>query len=158
MSTLVTEAQTATIQQVKVSDDSLIVDLSDGRSVSVPLAWYPRLIYGTLEERNHWNLIGTGQGIHWIDLDEDISVENIIFGQPSGESQRSFKQWLESYARSKANHPTTPDTVSLDVSQEKLLKETRYKYDLNKVFADPHGRFYLEGDPQTVDKHTASSS
>ncbi len=64
----------------------------------VPLAWYPRLLHGKAEERNNWRLIGEGEGIHWPDLDEDISVENVISGKPSGESQRSFKQWLEERA------------------------------------------------------------
>ncbi len=81
---------------VSVTDDSLIVDLDDGRTVSVPLAWFPRLLHGTSEERNNCRLIGRGGGIHWPDMDEDISVEGIIFGKPSGESQRSFQQWLES--------------------------------------------------------------
>ena len=78
-----------------VSDDALSVDLSDGRTISVPLAWYPRLSHATSEERDHWRLIGNGRGIHWPDLDEDISVENLLTGQPSGESQTSFKRWLE---------------------------------------------------------------
>ena len=84
-----------------VTDDALIVDLSDGRTVSVPLAWFPRLLHGTPEERNKWRLIGTGEGIHWPDLDEDISVENLILGKPSGESQKSFKKWLEARTQSK---------------------------------------------------------
>ncbi|MFH1116934.1 MAG: DUF2442 domain-containing protein, partial [Pseudomonadota bacterium] len=66
-----------------------------GRTLSVPLAWYPRLMYGTVNERNNWRLIGKGQGIHWPDLDEDVSVQNILLGKPSGESQRSLKEWLE---------------------------------------------------------------
>lgn len=70
--------------------------MTDGRTISIPLVWYPRLLHGSNEERNHWRLIGQGEGIHWEDLDEDISVENIILGQPSGESQASFKRWLES--------------------------------------------------------------
>ncbi len=159
MSTLATEMRMMTIQQVKVTDDTLIVDLSDGRSVSVPLAWYPRLMHGTLEERNHWRLIGKGQGIHWIDLDEDISVENIVFGQPSGESQRSFKQWLEARAQSKANRSITQDAVIADISHEGLSKEPRYKYDLKKIRTDRDGRYYLlEGDPQPMDEHTTPSS
>lgn len=79
---------------VQVSDDSLSVDLSDGRSVSVPLAWFPRLMHASTQERGHWQLIGGGIGIHWADLDEDISVENLISGHASGESQASFKRWL----------------------------------------------------------------
>ncbi|NJL57716.1 DUF2442 domain-containing protein [bacterium] len=82
------------IQAVEVTDDTLSVDLSDGRTIAVPLTWYPRLIHGSVEERNHWRLISDGNGIHWHDLDEDISVKNIILGQPSGESQKSFQRWL----------------------------------------------------------------
>lgn len=79
---------------VQVSDDSLSVDLSDGRSVSVPLAWFPRLMHASTQERGRWQLIGGGIGIHWADLDEDVSVENLISGHVSGESQSSFKRWL----------------------------------------------------------------
>ena len=68
-----------------------MIDLVDGRSISVP----PRLLHGTLQERNNWRLIGRGEGIHWPDLDEDISVENVWGGRPPGESQRSLKRWLE---------------------------------------------------------------
>jgi Protein of unknown function (DUF2442) len=95
MSTLKTKIQTAKAQHIAVTEDSLTVDLVDGRTISVPIAWYPRLLHGTLEERNNWRLIGEGEGIHWPDLDEDISVENLLAGKPSGESQRSFKRWLE---------------------------------------------------------------
>jgi hypothetical protein len=92
MSTLTAEAKA---QSVAVTDDALAVDLNDGRSISVPLAWFPRLLHGTREERDNWRLIGEGEGIHWPDLDEDISVENLLAGKPSGESQSSFKRWLE---------------------------------------------------------------
>lgn len=61
----------------------------------LPLAWFPRLVHGTPQERAHWRLIGDGRGIHWPDLDEDISVENLLAGKPSGESRASFKRWLE---------------------------------------------------------------
>lgn len=90
-----TEIQAARAQNVAVTDDTLIVDLVDGRTISVPLAWYPRLLYGKPEELNNWRLIGDKEGINWPDLDEDISVDNLLFGKPSGESQRSFKKWLE---------------------------------------------------------------
>ena len=80
---------------VAVTEDTLTAELSDGRTISVPLAWYPRLVHAAPEERGNWELIGRGQGIHWPDLDEDISVENLLAGRKSGESQRSFKQWLE---------------------------------------------------------------
>lgn len=100
MTTLMIELRTVSAQNVSVTDDTLTVDLSDGRTVSVPLAWFPRLLHGTPAERNKWRLIGDGEGIHWPDLDEDISVENLLFGKPSGESQKSLNKWLE--ARSKA--------------------------------------------------------
>ena len=87
------------VQQVVVTDDSLVVDLSDGRTISVPLAWYPRLLHGLPDERNNWCLTGSKEGIHWPDLDEDISIRNIIFGQPSAESQKSFQRWLEERAK-----------------------------------------------------------
>jgi hypothetical protein len=95
MPTFVTEVQGARAQQVTVTTDTLSVDLTDGRTIAVPLAWYPRLVHGTPEERNHWRLLGQGEGIHWPDLDEDISVENLLVGKASGESQRSFQQWLK---------------------------------------------------------------
>lgn len=94
MTTLAIKIRPATARNVMVNDESLTVDLYDGRTISVPLEWYPRLLHATPEERNNWRLIGKGQGIHWPDLDEDISLENILLGKPSSESQRSFKQWL----------------------------------------------------------------
>jgi Protein of unknown function (DUF2442) len=81
--------------RVEISDVALTVELVDGRSVSVPLLWYPRLVDATLAERENWRLIGRGEGIHWPDLDEDISVAGLLAGRRSGESQRSLKQWLE---------------------------------------------------------------
>jgi len=77
-----------------VTADSLSVELADGRTIAAPLAWYPRLAHGTVKERKTWRLIGGGRGIHWPDLDEDISVVNLLAGQPSGESQTSLKKWL----------------------------------------------------------------
>ncbi|MBT6158295.1 MAG: DUF2442 domain-containing protein [Planctomycetaceae bacterium] len=81
-----THQQTPTATRVRISDETLSVDLSDGRAISVPIAWYPRLSHGTAEERDHWRLIGNGHGINWPHLDEDISVENLLTGQPSAES------------------------------------------------------------------------
>lgn len=79
---------------VTVSEDTLAVDLSDGRTISVPLSWYPRLVHGTPDERSDWRLIGRGHGIHWPGLDEDISVEGLIAGKPSGEGAESLERWL----------------------------------------------------------------
>ena len=88
--------------QVRFTDDALAVELSDGREISVPLAWYPRLSHGTTGERAHWRLNGNGQGIHWPDLDEDISVQNLLEGRPSGESQTSFQRWIDQRMKSPA--------------------------------------------------------
>lgn len=82
------------IQGVTITDDTLSADLSDGRTISVPLAWYPRLMNASVEERNDWRFIAGGEGIHWTQLDEDISIKNLILGQPSGESQKSLQRWL----------------------------------------------------------------
>jgi hypothetical protein len=87
-----------TIEQVTLTDDTLSADLSDGRTISVPLAWYPRLLHGSMEERNAYRFIAGGNGVHWDQLDEDISIKNLILGQPSGESQKSFQRWLSSRA------------------------------------------------------------
>lgn len=79
---------------VMVSEDTLSVDLTDGRTISVPLGWFPRLEHAYPEERANWRFIGKGLGIHWEDIDEDISVEGLLAGKPSGESQTSFQKWL----------------------------------------------------------------
>lgn len=95
MNSLAIEIRAPEAQDVTVTEDTLVIELTDGRTVSAPIAWYPRLLHGTPDERNNWRLIGKGEGIHWPDLDEDISVENILLGKPSGESAHSFKRWLD---------------------------------------------------------------
>jgi len=82
-------------ERVSVTDDTLSVELSDGRSLTVPVTWFPRLMHGTPLERERWRLVGRGEGIHWEALDEDVSVESLLAGKPSGESQASLKKWLE---------------------------------------------------------------
>jgi hypothetical protein len=94
MNTTVYEIRVAEALTVSLTDDTLSVDLSDGRSISVPIAWFPRLLHSSEQERNNWRLIGKGQGIHWEDIDEDISIEGLLAGKPSGESQESFRKWL----------------------------------------------------------------
>ena len=96
MHTSTIEIEVPAAENLTVTEDTLSVDLSDGRTISVPLAWYPRLTYASKAEQNNWRLIGKGYGIHWEDLDEDISVEGLLAGKPSGESQTSFKKWLAS--------------------------------------------------------------
>ena len=90
----ITEVSVPPAQDVTVTEGTLQVDLTDGRTISVPLAWYPRLQYGSPAERANWRWIGREEGIHWPDLDEDVSVEGLILGRPSGESQASFERWL----------------------------------------------------------------
>jgi hypothetical protein len=88
------DTQHVRVISLVVTDDRVTAELSDGRTISVPLSWYPRLCHGTAAERQNWRLIGSGRGIHWSQLDEDISVENLIFGKPSAESQASLNHWL----------------------------------------------------------------
>jgi hypothetical protein len=95
MSTSGTELGEATARNVSVSDDSLAVDLADGRTITVPLAWFPRLAQGTAAERVNSRFIGSGEGIHWPDLDEDISVGSLLAGRRSGETQESLRRWLQ---------------------------------------------------------------
>lgn len=90
-----TELREAVAQSMTANDEALIVDLADGRTITVPLAWFPRLARGTAAERANWRLIGGGVGIHWPDLDEDISVESLLAGRRSGETQASLRRWLQ---------------------------------------------------------------
>lgn len=107
MSSSAVEPTAAFATAVNVSEDTLTVELADGRTIAAPLAWYPRLQQGTTEERNQWRLMAGGRGIHWPALDEDISVANLLAGQPSGESQQSFQKWLtdRGESRGKPSHP-----------------------------------------------------
>jgi hypothetical protein len=98
MRTSAIELEIPNAENITVTDDTLSVDLSDGRTISVPILWYPRLAHAKPTERNNWRLIGKGIGIHWEDVDEDISVEGLLLGRASGESQKSLANWLESRA------------------------------------------------------------
>jgi len=95
MSTLVLEVEPIAVE-VNVTDDELVVGLSDGRSLTVPLAWYPRLFHASDSERRNWQLIGNGYAIEWPDLDEHIGIEGLLAGRHSGESSQSLKRWLAS--------------------------------------------------------------
>src|SRR5690349_13880482 len=81
---------------VHTGDDTLTVELEDGRTLIVPILWFPRLAHGNADERGNWELIGAGEGVHWPDLDEDIEVEALLLGWKSGESQISLQRWLDS--------------------------------------------------------------
>jgi len=99
MITLILDSAALKATAVQTTEDTLVVELADGRSISAPLGWFPRLFHGTVTEREHFRFIAGGEGIHWPDLDEDISVEGIVAGRPSGESQRSLQRWLDSRSR-----------------------------------------------------------
>ena len=104
MNTSTIEARIPETEHVLVTDAALQVRFSDGRTISVPLDWYPRLVHATRKEKDNWELIGEGEGIRWPDLDEDLSVEGLIAGRPSGESERSFNLWLEGREELSAGH------------------------------------------------------
>ena len=96
MSISATRPQGARAVKVKVTHAVLHVELADGRVLTVPTVWYPRLAHGSNRERNHWQFIGGGVGIHWPELDEDISIEGLLAGRRSGETPHSLKRWLTS--------------------------------------------------------------
>lgn len=96
MSSSVVETQEARAQSVNVSGEALTVDLVDGRTIIVPLVWFPRLWHGTPSERGHFEVFGEGRYIHWPDLDEDLTVTGLLAGRQSGESLESLGKWLDS--------------------------------------------------------------
>ena len=91
---------------VNITTDTLTVELTDGRTLSVPLAWYPRLQHATAAELSHWRLIGDGEGIAWPDIEEDISIEGLIAGRPSRETQASLQRWLDARDPAPKKHPS----------------------------------------------------
>ena len=115
----------AKAERVDVDDETLTVTLEDGRTVGVPLAWYPRLLHGTRTQRRRWRLIGRGEGIHWPDLDEDISVEGLIKGGKSQESHASFARWLQSRRRTTPAHAAmvAEDRAEYKTAAPKPLKK-----------------------------------
>ena len=95
MSILILE-QAPLASRLELTSDDLIVELTDGRSLSVPLEWYPRLFHATETERRNWQLLGEGYAIEWPDLDEHIGLEGLLIGRRSGESAASLQRWLAS--------------------------------------------------------------
>ena len=89
------EIRMAAAKSVKVTDVELVADLDDGRTIAVPLAWFPRLAHGTPSERANWRLIANGEVLHWPDLDEDISILSLLVGRRSGEKPESLRRWLQ---------------------------------------------------------------
>ena len=93
MTTLVLEADPVAVD-IEMNDNTFTVNLTDGRALTVPLEWYPRLYHASKAERNNWQLLGDGYAIEWPDLDEHIGVEGLLAGRRSGESERSIQRWL----------------------------------------------------------------
>jgi Protein of unknown function (DUF2442) len=83
------------VVSVTVTDDTLSVDLEDGRTIAVPIGWYPRLAHGTAAERANVQISGAGYGLHWPELDDDVGVEGLLLGRRSTESASSFERWLQ---------------------------------------------------------------
>ena len=108
MSTLTFETEPVAVH-VTITAEKLLVELADGRGISVPLAWYPRLIHGSPQERQNWQLLGDGYAIEWPDLDEHIGIEGLLVGRRSGESQKAFERWLT--ARMLNNTKVSEDKV-----------------------------------------------
>lgn len=98
MTTLILETEPAAAR-VKIRDEKLVVDLADGRTITVPLDWYPRLVHASQKERKNWKLLGNGYAIEWPDLDEHIGIEGLVAGRRSGESAKSFERWLSGRRR-----------------------------------------------------------
>jgi hypothetical protein len=108
MASSTSERHSVRAVDVKVTEDELSVSLEDGRTLVVPLAWYPRLFHSSRRQRARWRLIGRGVGIHWPAIDEDIRVEGLLAGRRSGESQTSLKRWLEARMSARANKRMQP--------------------------------------------------
>ena len=133
MSTFTSELQPVYARHVRVTKDNLVVELTDGRTLSVPLEWYPRLKHGTPKEHKNWRLIAQGEGIHWSELDEDISVEGLILGKRSGESSLSIKRWLAERNQARSSNANVPAFNRFTRPQKatgrvKKLAEARTKY------------------------------
>lgn len=112
-----TNNQIATLAtDLRFTNDSLMVDLADGRTITVPLSWYPRLVHATQQERANWEIVLDGEGFHWPDLDEDLSVDGFVKGRPSGESKRSFNRWLK--AKKEGRGLTIPELVAYEEAQK----------------------------------------
>jgi Protein of unknown function (DUF2442) len=111
MPTSTSDFQGARAVDVTVTDDELTVQLEDGRSLVVPLVWYPRLLHGSKRERSRWRFIGRGIGIHWPLLDEDISVAGLLAGRRSGESQNSLKRWFKDRTSGRPNKRIPPPSA-----------------------------------------------
>ena len=115
MEPLIVEIEVPGATRLAVTEDALTAKLDDGRVISAPLTWYPRLVHATQEERDNWEIFGDGRFFHWPDLDEDLSLESMLAGWPSGESPQGFQRWLEA---KKAGLPLNIYEISPAVTEE----------------------------------------
>lgn len=115
-----TETRTGRAASVRVTASHLVVALADGRTMTVPLRWYPRLAHGTASQRRSWRLIRRGVGIHWPELDEDINVDDLLAGRRSGESKASLQRWLRSRPRA-GRRPVRSTTAA----RQPAIRKTR---------------------------------
>ena len=123
MSSLTVETQEARARSAKLTAEGLTVDLVDGRTIIVPLVWFPRLWHGTAQERNHFEIFGDGAYLHWPDLDEDLTVAGLLAGRRSGESIESLRKWTDSRKRKQrgASHEE-PSNKRLQATRQKPVR------------------------------------
>lgn len=133
MNTSAIEIAASTAESVILTNDTLTVELSDGRSLSVPLDWFPRLVHATQAERKRWRLIGRGRGIHWDLLDENIGVDGLLAGKPSAESQGSF----QNMARLPPRHPIQTNGFPLQCSSELATTPSRRRSPMSSSSCPP---------------------
>ena len=103
MTILTDERPTPVVAAVEVCETAITLVLNDGRKIVAPLSWYPRLVHATEQERNNFRLMGGGRGIHWPEVEEDISLESVLAGRRSMESPASLKRWLAAREKSKVD-------------------------------------------------------
>lgn len=127
----------------EVTADSLKVLLDDGRAISVPRAWYPRLEHGKANEVRHFRLVGTGEAIHWPDLDEDIGIEGLLAGRRSAESPKSLQRWLESRGQASPStsspHGSKRQAVTVGVPARKRSSSLGQRIVVKLKAAGPRG-------------------
>jgi len=135
-------------ESVTVTNDTLSVDLNDGRTISVPLSWFPRLVHASRAARTNLRLIGKGHSIHWPDIDEDISIEGLISGRASSESQSSFHRWLDQRKRKHRNE-NRQKVINIRVAPDniqKILRRVEHEKYLDAL--ESHWQVFEDGHPR----------
>lgn len=136
MTTLTLDTETLATQ-INITDEKLVIELADGRSLIIPLSWYPRLLNASHKERQNWQLLGDGYAIEWIDLDEHIGIEGLLAGKRSGESQKSFQKWLNS------KNPNCDLSENLAVKEAAQVLETKRDWKANPAIEDAAQALYM---------------